>query len=93
MKYENIVFLQGDNAIEAMNIYYNKGSKALFQYLEQWHYPNEHDVTNDLGHGTSDKVYYFDNYIMSINYNIIFNYIPCYTLLCYVSCFENCVLV
>ncbi len=66
-RYEQIVFLQGQEADEAMDILNNDGEEATLQYLQQWHMPGEHDGKNDLGHGTQDKTYEKDGYIMSWN--------------------------
>jgi len=66
-RYENIMFAQGDDANEPLAILNNQGEDAALEYLTQWHYPGEHDGSNELGHGTSDKVYKKDGYIMSWN--------------------------
>jgi len=66
-KYENVVFLQGDDAYEPLERLNREGKDAALEYLKQWHYPGEHEGTNQLGHGTSDQVYEKDGYIMSWN--------------------------
>jgi len=66
-KYENVVFLQGDEAYEPLERLDREGPDAALEYLKQWHYPGEHDGTNTLGHGREDKVYEKDGYIMSWN--------------------------
>ena len=66
-KYENVVFLQGDEAFQPLEILDSKGKDAALEYLKQWHYPGEHEGMQELGHGTGDKVYEKDGYIMSWN--------------------------
>jgi hypothetical protein len=70
MKYENIVFIQTENETkDFFDIFDNKGKEAAFEYLKQWHYPGEHETRDNIGNGTSDKLYYFGNedYCMTIN--------------------------
>ena len=50
-----------------MDILNNEGKDATMEYLKQWHYPGEHDGRADLGHGTEDKTYAKDGYIMAWN--------------------------
>ena len=67
LQVENIVFLQGQDADEAMQIYYDEGIDALFKFLEQWHYPGEHEIRSDLGAGGEDSTYNIDNYVLTVN--------------------------
>ena len=46
------------------------GRDEAMDYLKQWHYPGEHDGSNELGHGSMDKTYEKDGYIMSWNSSI-----------------------
>jgi len=69
-KYENIVFLQGDNAYQPLEILDTKGKDAALEYLKQWHYKGEHMQDNKLGHGSGDQIYEKDGYIMSWNPSI-----------------------
>lgn len=66
-RYDNIVFLQGEQADETMEILNNDGVDAAMEHLKQWHYPGEHDGNKELGHGTMDKTYKKDGYIMAWN--------------------------
>ncbi len=43
------------------------GKDEAMEYLKQWHYPGEHEGSNEVGNGTSDKTYEKDGYIMSWN--------------------------
>lgn len=65
--YENVVFLQGDDAAEALQIFNNQGVDALLQYLTQWHYPGEHEVVQEVGSGSTDEVIEKDGYIINVN--------------------------
>lgn len=66
-RYEQIVFMQGQEADEVMDILNNDGEDAAMDYLKQWHYPGEHDGRNDIGAGTQDKIFKKDGYIMNWN--------------------------
>lgn len=72
-RYEDVVFLQGDSADEALEILDNQGEDAAMDYLIQWHEPGNHMGSAELNHGSSDNTYERDGYIMS--YNIPLNYI------------------
>lgn len=64
---ERVVFLQGEEANEALEIYEEKGIDAAFDHLKQWHYPGEHETSSEPGHGTSDSVFKLGQYTMAIN--------------------------
>lgn len=66
-RYENIVFMQGDEADEPLSILDNEGPEAALELLKQWHYPGEHDGSKELPHGTQDKIFEKDGYYMSWN--------------------------
>ena len=66
-KYEDVVFLQGDEAYEPLERLDREGPEAALEYLKQWHYPGEHQGSQTLGHGSEDKTYEKDGYIMSWN--------------------------
>jgi hypothetical protein len=68
MRYERVVFLQGDAAKQALEIYEFIGPNMLLGHLEQWHCPGEHDISNAPSHGTADKVFkYPGGFILSVN--------------------------
>jgi len=69
-KYENVVFLQGDEAFDALERLDREGEDAALEYLKQWHYPGEHEGSQEENHGTADKTYRKDGYIMSWNPSI-----------------------
>jgi hypothetical protein len=64
---ERVIFLQGDNALEGLNIYNNEGVKGLFNYLVQWHYEGEHETADQLSAGSSDRTYKIDDYVLTVN--------------------------
>lgn len=66
-RYENIVFLQGNDASPVMDILNNDGEEAALEHLKQWHYPGEHQMSDKPGRGTQDKTFEKDGYIMSWN--------------------------
>ncbi len=68
MLVERIVFMQGSNAIEALEILDNEGRESAMTYLRQWHFPGEHDTSLELSAGSSDRVIRTsDNYVMTYN--------------------------
>jgi hypothetical protein len=66
-RYEDVVYLQGEEANEVMDILNNDGRDAAMEYLKQWHDSGNHMGRNELGHGTEDKTYAKDGYIMFWN--------------------------
>jgi hypothetical protein len=65
--FEQIVYLQGQEALEAMDILQNDGPDATVDFLKQYHYPSEHEALANLGHGRSDKTYAKDGYLLAWN--------------------------
>lgn len=65
--FEQIVFMQGDEADEPLQILDNEGEQAAMDYLKDWHYPGEHDTRAASGAGNSDNTYKKDGYIMAWN--------------------------
>ena len=72
-RYEDVVFMQGEEANEPLEILDTQGEDAAMEYLKQWHQPGQHMGSVDLGHGSSDRTYEKDGYIMSWNSQL--NYI------------------
>ena len=64
--FEEIIFLQGFEAIEALNLLEQQGERSVIAYLSQWHYPGEH-MTGDFPAGTADSVSRQGNYVLSYN--------------------------
>lgn len=71
--YEDVVFLQGSEADEALHILENQGQDAALNYLTQWHMLGQHMGSQGAGHGSRDHTYEKDGYIMSWNTDL--NYI------------------
>lgn len=66
-EYEEVVFMQDHESEEALRILDEDGVDAALEYLKQWHNPGEHMTRDEPGHGSEDKTYEKDNYIMSWN--------------------------
>lgn len=66
-KYEDVVFMQGEEAEEPLNILKSAGPEAAIEYLKQWHNPGQHMGNHELNHGTSDKTFEKDGYLLSWN--------------------------
>lgn len=66
--YENVVFMQGHDAEEALEILNTHGEEAAIEHLKQWHYPGEHEIVPEIGAGTQDTVHETDDgYILTYN--------------------------
>ena len=61
-----MVFIQGEEAIEPLDILDEEGEEAAIRYLSDWDY-NEGEETKETPWGTSDKVIYLNNYYLSYN--------------------------
>jgi len=72
-RYEDVVFMQGEEADEPLEILNDQGQDAALQYLMQWHDTGNHMGSAELGHGSGDQTYEKDGYIMSWNFPL--NYI------------------
>lgn len=70
MTYEDVVFFQGDAATEHLDLLENEGPEAVVKTLSEWHYPNEHEIRTELPHGTTDRTFEKDGYILSWNRNV-----------------------
>lgn len=67
-KYEDVVFLQGDEAFEPLELIKTKGKDAALEYLKQWHmHPGSSMGRQESGHGGADSTYEKDGYIMFWN--------------------------
>jgi hypothetical protein len=74
MKYSNIIFLQGDEADEVINILNKKGEQKAFDQLQEWNYGESPiEENNSEGYtpwGSRDHLYKVENYVMSYNLGI-----------------------
>lgn len=66
-RYEEVVFMQGEEAEKPLDILSQHGEEAAMKYLMQWHEPGNHMGRDDLGHGSQDYTFEKDGYIMSYN--------------------------
>ena len=66
-KYEEVVFMQGQEADEPLSILDKKGEDAALDYLKQWHFFGSHMGSDESGHGDTDQTYEKDGYIMFWN--------------------------
>jgi len=57
--YENIVFIQGSDAVEAMEILDLQGQDALLEYLLQWDTGDPCDLSETPPWGTGDQLVIF----------------------------------
>jgi len=72
-RYEDVVFLQGHEADEALEVLNTFGRDAALKFLQQWHDPGHGMGRNEESQSPNDKVYRKDGYIMS--WNAPLNYI------------------
>ncbi len=69
MTVERIVFLDSSSADQetAMSFIAEGDYEGAINFLEQWHYPGEHETSDEPGHGSADDVHHSDGYILSWN--------------------------
>lgn len=70
MIYENVFFAQESNAEEWIRILKDYGESALLEILKDFHFPGEHEVSDENYYGKSDYIYSEGNYILSYNLNL-----------------------
>lgn len=75
MELIRIIFLQGENANEALSIYKDHGCEGALQYLDQWFDGNinHYERFNQPSAGSSDRVYEISEYLLTVNPSL--NYI------------------
>ena len=66
-KYIRIIFLENDNAREALNILENSGKIAAIDFLAQWDYGDRAEIYDKPSHGTNDRVLEHNEYLLSYN--------------------------
>jgi len=66
-RYEQVVTLDGSEAAHALNVLMQDGKDEAMEYLKQWHQPGQGMGSETLGHGSMDKTYEKDGYIMNWN--------------------------
>ena len=67
MKYKEIIFLQGEEATEPLEILEKEGENAAFQYLLQWDYGESPITEGNSPFGSTDKLFYREHFIMCYN--------------------------
>lgn len=67
MLIEDVVFLDGDNACEYLDLLDEEGAEAALEKLKEWHYPREHSTRTEMPHGSSDRTFRKDGYVLSWN--------------------------
>lgn len=71
-KYAQIVFLQGDEAIEPYDIFDKYGTEALLDYLKSWDFGEYNDIRDESSTGFNDQIYKIGDYIISYNPRILY---------------------
>ena len=64
-RYEEVVFMQGEDAEKVLDIIDEHGEDAGIEYLKQWHQPGHHMGTSQVPHGSGDYLYQKDGYTLS----------------------------
>ncbi len=65
--FEQIVFLQDDEAKEALSILDEKGERETIEFMKQWHNPDAHEVRDESSAGFEDECFWQGNYCLSYN--------------------------
>ncbi len=72
--YERVVFMQGEDAEEALSILEEQGRDAAIDYLAEWHNCGSHEEEDAPAAGEDDYTYETeDGYLLS--YNLRLGYI------------------
>jgi hypothetical protein len=66
-RYERIVFLQGDEATEAMAMLDEHGEDRLMDHLAQWDCGDRGDVHEEPASGSSDDVHESNGFRLTYN--------------------------
>lgn len=67
-KYQEIVFMQNENAEEALKILNEQGEEAAMNHLKQWDYgENEGEIYEQNPGGSNDHIYRQGDCIMTYN--------------------------
>jgi len=70
MKYEQIVFAQGEDANEPLKILDEQGTHAAIEYLLQWDNGDSADIRDQPSAGTRDTVVRIAGLILTFNTGI-----------------------
>ncbi len=71
MKYECIIFIQGDGAEEVMDIIEEHGEEAGMNYLSEYDYgEGEIEELPEPPWGRADEQYWDNDYVMTYNYGL-----------------------
>ena len=62
---ENIVFMQGEEAEEVLEMLEKEGEEHTLNYLAEWHDPGMHETRECWGTGEHDYYYENGNYRLS----------------------------
>ena len=68
--YESVVFCQGDDPTEPLDILDDQGHEAVIDYLKQWHDPGRHDTHTQPCYGQEDRTYEHEGYVLSWNHRL-----------------------
>lgn len=69
MELIRIIFLEGQNADEALDVYRSHGCEGALQYLDQWYSGNinHYEIFNEPAAGSNDRVYEISDYLLTVN--------------------------
>ena len=69
--YERIIFAQGDDAAEILDILEADGVESAADYMAQWWNPGEHEIADELSAGTSDDTCELpDGFVLTWNFGL-----------------------
>jgi len=77
LQYEQIVFCQGDDAVEPLAILDEEGTIAAINHLAEWYNPGEHEVRKESSAGNGDYIGIVDDPDCRwiLNYSLRYGYI------------------
>ncbi len=78
-KYQEITFLQGEAATEAIALLEDHGEEAALDYLKQWDNGDDSMCYDESPAGSYDQIYREGDY--ELNYNTALEYIGLYKII------------
>ena len=72
-QYADIIFLQGDEADEFLNVLHEHGETEVIERLKDWDSGEHYDIREERGGGTNDSSSTHGEYVLT--YNTALSYI------------------
>ena len=74
-QFEQVVFMEGADAEEPLEILDADGAEAAIKFLQDWQCPGEHETRDEPGAGSSDYTYNSEDGLYILTWNTGLEYI------------------